>query len=878
MDVYTFKAEFKKLVEPYIQKDLWADHLKKNLLAGSALNLVLKIDKIDKIWEKLFEVYRNTHLMLQNKLAALDNFSNLDKLRDDEKIASQISGLLNLITDLCKLAETYSLENDLYYGVGLHKILDLMGSKRERKFVESIALTDIGGKEKWKKLVDVLQTELKKREALVLHERVRKSAGLEKGECRRSRKDSSEGDGTYVATRGDFEEECRCFICGKSNDHVISSDDNGNPYIEYIACKAFAEKTCRERSKILFKKKFCNKCLTPGVFYKSDHDCDKQYACGQTFEKDGQKLKCNKHVLVCEFHCDEDKNVELLTRYKENVIKPENNFSDFTKNIAISCFSETYLGKQKDYSNLEDSKEDSIFAFQTIEISSGFKLNIFYDSGCGEAIISKEACDKFNELGHATIDEPGPITLIGVNDQESICPHGTWSISLPLKNGKNAELSGLCLDSITVPFPKYTLDKIEKDIRSVVGREKKDLLPKLPRLSKEVGGTVDVMVGKQFLKYFPREVFRMAPGLTLYDSMFQSYDGTNGVVSGPHVEFSKRNRMSHFCLEKRCFYTRDAMIMRYFSPKCYVPLLGNEDDICDDSNLVELPLVGSGTREETLPDSHTNPSSLRNGGFVCLSGDPFSGGKGVFVSSAITLDENTPVAEVDCSSSTPILARSDPCIGLVDSGHSGVDVVNDLSRDEMVQFGNSGAIIDDSRLNLVPSASNGGSDHDFRHSKEAMNWVLNCFVKPMGRIFWNIILIIAILSITFVTGYILLLEFPKLCPTILDYHQKTSCVSVMGQYSSGTISIELESHSNHPDSCHSGYVDVLQKNLGTGVGDNDQYSRFDIFLRIPYSGTYSGTVVPHSGTYLIHNGFKDPGFIPQSSLILDRNNNRYRSF
>ena len=26
MDIYTFKAVFKKLVEPFVQRDLWADH------------------------------------------------------------------------------------------------------------------------------------------------------------------------------------------------------------------------------------------------------------------------------------------------------------------------------------------------------------------------------------------------------------------------------------------------------------------------------------------------------------------------------------------------------------------------------------------------------------------------------------------------------------------------------------------------------------------------------------------------------------------------------------------------------------------------------------------------------------------------------------
>ena len=631
MDVYTLKSEFKKLVEPFIQKSLWADHLKKNLLGGSALTLVLKVEEIDKIWEKLFEVYGNTHLMLQNKLGALDKFTNLDKVKDDEKIAVQISTLLNLITDLCKLAETYSMENDLYYGVGIHKILDLMGKYRERKFVESIALKDSAGKEKWLKLIEFLQTELKKREALVLHQRVRKSTGLDKdiGHLKtdsEKKKQQSGGDGVHLGVPTD-QTQCPCSICGKSTDHILSHDGSGKPYVEYIACKCFVEKSCRDRSKLLFKKRLCNKCLKPGVKFNADHVCNKDYICGKTFVKDGVEKICQRHVLICEFHYQEADNLELLERYKQNVIRPNNKFKDFTKNILISCFSESYLGKK-----VTEKEEASIFAFQTIEVAPGVKLNFFYDNGCGDAIFSKDACDMLKELGRAKIDLPGPLLLKGVNDQESSCPHGAWSVSLPLKDGGNADLSGLCLDVITTPFPKYPLEQVEKDIRSAVERNDKKLLAKLPKLSKEAGGTIHVMLGKHYLKYFPREVFRMASGLTLYESMFRSDDGTTGVVSGPHAEFTKMNRTAHFALGKKCYLSQAARsYIDFLSKSDDVPLLGNKEEF-GDPDLVRLFTGHSCTREGMASTNfHSNPASLRDDEFECLFGDTSFGGKGVFV-------------------------------------------------------------------------------------------------------------------------------------------------------------------------------------------------------------------------------------------------------
>ena len=139
------------------------------------------------------------------------------------------------------------------------------------------------------------------------------------------------------------------------------------------------------------------------------------------------------------------------------------------------------------------------------------------------------------------------------------------------------------------------------------------------------------MLGKQYLKYFPREVFRMTSGLTLYESMFRSDDGSIGIVSGPHSKFSQINRTAHFAMGLKCFYSQAAKSYLEFSPKSSnVPLLGNKDEFRD-PELVKLLTGNSCTREDTeSTNSHENPSSLRNGEFPCLFDDPFSGGKRVF--------------------------------------------------------------------------------------------------------------------------------------------------------------------------------------------------------------------------------------------------------
>ena len=564
-DIYTFRADFKKFVEPFVQKSLWGDYLKKNLLLGSALNLVTKIDGVDEIWKKLTEVYGDAALMLQKKLLSLEKLPNMENIKDDAKLLGCLTTLLNTITELSNLAKDFSLENELYYGVGLQKILDLIGTKGRRKFVKSIALEkSLDGKGKWNKLVEFLKADLKVREALVLDERISKSTGSDgrdkdkpKDNSRQKQNDNDKsGSNTkansYTSNNPPAAATVACTLCGKDQDHVVSFRPDKTPYIEYIACKIFADKTPKERDNYLFKKHFCNKCLTPGVKFASKHNCDAKFVCPQKFMKNGVETECKKHVLVCGHHCKEKSNNDLLDAYKKSVLQTNGGFSDFSKNISISCFSESFTSEEPEG---DSDDPDSIFSFQTVKLLSHL-FNIFYDSGCGDLVSSKRAIDILESMGRAKLLRPGPLILEGVNNQVSICKHGRYEIRIPLANGTDAVMSGLCFDNVTSDFPVYTLTEVEKDFCAKIKALDKTLFDRLPQLPKEVGGKVDIMIGKHYLKYFPKEIARLDSGLTLYESMFESVDRTKGVIAGPHPEFTKVHRSSNFSNELS-YYTSD---------------------------------------------------------------------------------------------------------------------------------------------------------------------------------------------------------------------------------------------------------------------------------------------------------------------------------
>ena len=178
----------------------------------------------------------------------------------------------------------------------------------------------------------------------------------------------------------------------------------------------------------------------------------------------------------------------------------------------------------------------AIFMLQTINVH-GESFNLFYDSGCGDLVCKKSAIDKLIGLDKASPELHGPIPLSGVGDNKTICQHGVYKISLPSRGGKEAIMSGLCLDKVTGKFPMFPL-RVEGDIKKHYQKFGKTPIGKLSRLPDEVGGETDIMIVIKYLKHSPKEGYKLPDGLTIYEAMFKSSDGSKGVVARPHSSFS----------------------------------------------------------------------------------------------------------------------------------------------------------------------------------------------------------------------------------------------------------------------------------------------------------------------------------------------------
>ena len=332
-----------------------------------------------------------------------------------------------------------------------------------------------------------------------------------------------------------------CKICGKKDHKSYVSPFSGRRKASYLACDKFLRMSPLERGKVLDDKGLCRQCLCPGAKKGHPYFCNKTYICANPSHDSSEGY----HVLVCDKHKDTPENARLLEKFKEECIQK------FSKDLPSSSV-DIKITMQHQATCVDTALEEGedlnkgIFMLQTIKIE-GEKFNLFYDSGCTDMICKKSAINRLLTLGRATHETPGPITLSGIGDHKTVSRDGAYKITLPLCNGNEASMTGLCLDKVTGTFPLMSLKKVEDDIMKHHHGDGSG--GKIPRLPAKVGGETDIIIGVKYLKYFPKETYKLPSGLTIFEAMFKNLDGSLGVVAGPYPlisnEWDKIGQVAH---------------------------------------------------------------------------------------------------------------------------------------------------------------------------------------------------------------------------------------------------------------------------------------------------------------------------------------------
>ena len=154
-----------------------------------------------------------------------------------------------------------------------------------------------------------------------------------------------------------------------------------------------------------------------------------------------------KHILVCQDNCELEEKKKTLEEYKSRFILPQKCLEEFSTDIKLSFLSygaSSYTtGGKKLATRPEDGSvidDNSMYILQQIQLNDS-TFALFFDTGCRYSAVQKIQDRSCQEIS-------GPINLGGVGECKMESPHGIYQVKLPLYNGKNAVLSGICLDKM----------------------------------------------------------------------------------------------------------------------------------------------------------------------------------------------------------------------------------------------------------------------------------------------------------------------------------------------------------------------------------------------------------------------------------------------
>ncbi|MEM7375655.1 MAG: hypothetical protein AAF587_44090, partial [Bacteroidota bacterium] len=548
-DIYTFQRDFEKLHIKSTPSSLLPDLLKNNYLEGPALTLVKGVDDIQEIWRRLKASYGDAKLLLSKKLAQLSSTNKMWRTRDPEKQIETISKILNFMKDVMKLAAQHGIEQRLYYSDAIEKVYALVDDVRLTKWFALLDDKDLDEPSTWKEFTTFLEKELSIQQLKLLH-------------CSSSEPSSSKR--SQQSHHTNFEDHCsnkpvnnrdRCFICGEIG-HIKTNGPNGSKLIQYFSCDQFVQMTPSQRFKLLQQKGFCSQCLFPGAYQSrgkhQEGHCQHDFICPHPSHNN---FNVKKHVLVCQDHATTPENQQVLQNYKERCILRQTQLPSFSKEIKLSfhtSIQSTFTSKTEVTANTMEPaiNNNAIYILQSICVDNQ-KYTIFFDLGCSDMVITEKAVKRLQH--RASLEFKGDIPIKGVGQLKTISS-GVYRIRLPLHNGHEAQLSGVCLPQITSIFPVYKLKEVEQDIISAYCKSGGDP-SNLPKLPSSVGGEIDIMLGIKYMRYHPKEVFQLASGLTIFQSMFQNVNGGQGVVGGPHRAFNNINNHHVTTKQMQSFFT-----------------------------------------------------------------------------------------------------------------------------------------------------------------------------------------------------------------------------------------------------------------------------------------------------------------------------------
>ena len=625
LDYFTFKARFEKyisLVRMSAAKQLHL--LKVDCILDEGLRLNLnRFSSKGEIFDFLEKHYGDSEALLYEKreeILSCGKFPWYERSRGNPTPTKQRDWLLKVdskLRELRDLAEEHDIGNNLYYSDLIYRVESFFPEQLKDEYIDLLSQhpNKLNGKDMYLQFISFLSNLICRYTVKCNHFSATQygDASIKKESGEKSSSSKPTNMHTLAEEDGHDNQQKRPVKKGNNlSKHNKASKIDPAPKTEpekkpcplecgmehthLFYCQEYTSLTdFRKRFNLCREHKVCMRCLrldttvdfqSRDLWWQSHQDnCITEFACKAGYCKD-RKVASQTHMLNCVYHYQQNKPrendfIESLDSKQHN---PDVSF------FSLLCLSSNYaeIDESKIIQNAEpDICEPSIFMNHEITVC-GKELTIFYDSGAEGAAISSR--------GYKFIDcinvKPGPTVLSVAGGELLKIEGGDERFSLDLYDGNKASITGLKMNNITTSFPTWETFEVMNEIKAY----QKNNYPNidLPGAPKSFGGKpVDILLGIKYLKYYPKLLFSLPCGLSIYESRFKCSNNNQLVLGGPHKAWRGAFDKTKSLASMMFFLSNEARTLRVESQflSNIMSFDRKEDDALDqkvDSLLAEL--------------------------------------------------------------------------------------------------------------------------------------------------------------------------------------------------------------------------------------------------------------------------------------------------
>ena len=617
-DFYTFRTKFEKKFRECKRQD--APEILKSYLAKEAYESVKEMEILEDIWDRLKRDFGDPHIMLRRKMEKIYKTANIGVRKSSSEVKDAFLSIVNCLTDVMRLVKQHKIESKLY---GKHEVDDVVrhlpvwSRKAWDNEFDRMDGSSLKDEQLWVRFREFLEKQVR----LQKLETERERAGKVQEGKHESKKDDVKPGHDKSHGRSDHR-------AGKLSSHHTNAGSSsgecplscGKVHGKHLfLCEKFMKiKKPSERFEMTKKLGHCFQCLD--VFTR-DHKgkCQDKFSCKNSAHS---KYEMKNHVVICQYHCEEQANTDLFEQFKKEALRGNN----WAREVKLAFVSMTSYQAQnrlvtegqsmlQQGNNVEEEiTDDPLYLLQVIEVE-GRQYNVFYDDGCGGSIITKSAKERLGD--RVELLSSGDIDIGGVGGISTVAAHGEYRFKLPLASGREALIVGPCMDQITHVFPTFPLSSILEEV-AVEARKVGEDTSKWPSTHPYCGGDTDIMLGIRYKRYHPKEVFSLPSGLGVFESKFAGPNGSRGLVGGPskvvslltqqlreqHQCNTAQNNLTSFFVDQMMLYRQgyqvdiDVKKFCFSVPNDEVETEKSEDEDIDENSLRDEDIVENSLREK----------------------------------------------------------------------------------------------------------------------------------------------------------------------------------------------------------------------------------------------------------------------------------------